>query len=360
MTRRLLIVVGMAALAATLLPEGALAQFYKGKTLTMIINYPPGGPTDIEGRIVALHLPVHIPGKPTVIVKNLGGAGGMIGSNYLGEVAKPDGDTFGFFTWNPVAELLGDPGLRVHYSKFELIAGVQNPLIFYIRKDTPPGLKVPTDIMKTNGFKVLSLDALNANTLQGALSLDILGVKFSPVTGYRGLKAVEIAILQNEGQMANTSLPGWRASVEPTMAKQGIVMALWQIAPPGKGGAYPRSPVVPELPTFEEFYASVKGGKAPTGMAYEALRAVTDTLTSMFRTAFMPPNAPKEAVTTMRAAFVELWKDPAFLSDYAKAVKSKPVLVTGEDGVEALGKLGKVRPEVKTFLADFANRLAKK
>jgi tripartite-type tricarboxylate transporter receptor subunit TctC len=347
-------------LAAALLPTGAVAQFYKGKTLTMIINYPPGGPTDIEGRIVAHHLPAHIPGKPTVIVKNMGGAGGLIGSNYLGEVAKPDGDTFGFFTWNPVAQLLGDPGLRVSYSQFELIAGVQNPLVFYIRKDTPPGLQVPADIMKTSGFKVLSLDALNANTLQGALSLDILGVKFTPVTGYRGLKAVEVAILQNEGQMANTSLPGWRASIEPTMAKQGIVMALWQIAPPAKDGSYPRSPVVPELPTFEEFHATVKGGKAPAGIEYEALRAVTDTLTSMFRTAFMPPKAPQEAVATMRAAFIALWKDPAFLNDYAKAVKSKPILVPGEDGAASLRRLGNARPEIKTFLADYAGRLAKR
>jgi tripartite-type tricarboxylate transporter receptor subunit TctC len=360
MTRRMLIAAGIAVLAAAASPGGANAQFYKGKTLTMIINYPPGGPTDIEGRIVALHLPAHIPGKPTVIVKNIGGAGGMIGSNYLGEVAKPDGDTFGFFTWNPVAELLGDPGLRVPYSKFKLIAGVQNPLVFYIRKDTPPGIKVASDIMKTNGIKVLSLDALNANTIQGALALDILGVKYTQVSGYRGLKAVQTAILQGEGQMANTSLPGWRASIEPTMAKQGIVMGVWQIAPPNKAGEYLRSPVVPELPTFEEFYASVKAGKKPSGQSYEAMRAITDTLTAMFRTGFMPPNTPKEAVTTLRTAFVDLWKDQAFLSDYSKAVKSKPVMVTGEDGEELLGRLEKVTPALKTFIADYAKRNASK
>ena len=66
-------------------PDSALAQFYKGKTVTMIINYPAGGPSDIEGRIVAQHLPNHIPGKPNVIVKNVGGAGGIIGTNQLGE-----------------------------------------------------------------------------------------------------------------------------------------------------------------------------------------------------------------------------------------------------------------------------------
>jgi hypothetical protein len=79
------------ALAAAVCADTACAQFYKGKTVTMIINYPAGGPTDIEGRIVAQHLPAHIPGKPTIVIKNVGGAGGVIGTNQLAEAA-PNGD----------------------------------------------------------------------------------------------------------------------------------------------------------------------------------------------------------------------------------------------------------------------------
>ena len=82
------------------------AQFYKGKTITMIVNYPAGGPTDLEGRIVALHLPAHIPGNPTIVVKNIGGAGGLIGSNQLGEAA-PNGETIGFFTLDVPGQLVG-------------------------------------------------------------------------------------------------------------------------------------------------------------------------------------------------------------------------------------------------------------
>ena len=152
--------------------------------MTMVINYPAGGPTDIEGRIVARHLASHIPGKPNIIVKNVGGAGGLIGSNFLGEIARPDGDTFGFFTWNPLAQLPGDPGLRVNYSDFMLIAGMENPVVVYIRKDTPPGIQVAADIMKASDFKALSLDVHNTNTIHQALSLDLLGLKFKPVAGY--------------------------------------------------------------------------------------------------------------------------------------------------------------------------------
>src|SRR5437764_304441 len=91
-------------------PGKAQAQFYKGKSITMIVNYPAGGPTDIEGRIVAQHLPSHVPGNPSVIIKNVGSAGGIIGSNQLGE-AVPNGDTMGFFTLDMVGELLGNPSI---------------------------------------------------------------------------------------------------------------------------------------------------------------------------------------------------------------------------------------------------------
>ncbi len=357
MLRRTLLA-GIAALAVTA-PGSALAQMYKGKTLTMIINYPAGGPTDIEGRIIAHHLPAHIPGKPNVIVKNMGGAGGLIGSNFLGEIAKPDGETFGFFTWNPIAELLGDPGMRVKVSAFELLGGVQNPVIVYVREDTAPGINTATDILKASGLKALSLDTHNTNTIHQAIALDILGVKFKAVSGYKGLKDVETAILQNEGQLANSSLPGWRASIEPTMMKQGIVIPLWQIAPPAKGG-YPRSPAVPEIPTFEEFYATVNPGKKPSGVPYEAMRAAIDAQTAMFRTFFMPPKANKEAVATMRAAIESLWKDQAFIKDYAKAVRSDPVLVSGSDGDAIMASMSKVGAETRNFLKDYGNNLSKR
>ena len=242
MSRRFLLVAGLAALVAAVVPQVALAQFYKGKTITMIINYPAGGPADIEGRIVAQHLPNHIPGKPTVVIKNVSGAGGILGSNQLGETA-PNGETIGFFTLDVIAQLVANPSLRTNYSEFVMIAGFENPLVAYARKDTPPGLKVPTDIMKASDFKALSLNLQNSNTVNQSLSLDLLGIRYQAVPAYRGLKEVETAILQNIGQFANTSLPGWRGSVEPTMAE--LVMPLWQIAARGKDGGTPRSRAMP-------------------------------------------------------------------------------------------------------------------
>jgi tripartite-type tricarboxylate transporter receptor subunit TctC len=354
MTRRILIAAAGALFAAATFPQAALAQFYKDKTVTMIINYPAGGPSDIEGRIVAQHLPDHIPGKPNVVIKNVGGAGGIIGSNQLGEAA-PNGDTIGFFTLDIVAQLVGNPSLRTNYENFVMIAGVENPLVAYARKDTPPGLKVATDIMKAHDFKALSLNVQNSNTVNQALSLDLLGIKYQAVPAYRGLKDVETAILQNIGQMANTSLPGWYGSVLTTMGN--LVIPLWQITPRRKDGSYPRTVSLPDLPTFEEFYASVNGGKKPSGFKYEILRTTSDPLVAMFRTALMPPKSSGEPVQIMRAAFVDLWKDKSFLDDYTKIIKTPPVMVSGEEAQEIVASLGNVKPEVKPFLIDYANHL---
>jgi len=71
---------------------------YKGKTLNIVVNYAVGGPTDIEARLVGRHLAKHIPGQPVIVVNNMAGAGGIVGHNYLGEVAKADGLTMGYFT----------------------------------------------------------------------------------------------------------------------------------------------------------------------------------------------------------------------------------------------------------------------
>src|SRR5258708_9579440 len=254
MNRRMAVIAGLIVLAAAFGSGPAPAQFYKGRTVTMIINYPAGGPNDIEGRIIAQHLPAHIPGKPTIVVKNVSGAGGVIGTNQLAE-APPNGDSIGFFTLDIIAQLLGNPALRVNYADFVTIGGGENPLVVYMRKDTPPGLKVPADIMKANEVKALSPNLQNSNTPSQAMSLDLLGVKYQAVPAYRGLKEVETAIPQNQGQLANTSLPGWRGSAEASLGD--LVMPMWQLAPRANGGGTPRSAALPDLPTFEEFYASL-------------------------------------------------------------------------------------------------------
>jgi hypothetical protein len=355
MMRMMLAFFALVTLAAV--PGNAEAQYYKGKTITMIVNYPAGGPSDLEARIVAQHLPAHVPGKPTIVVKNVGGAGGLIGSNQLGE-AEPNGDTIGFFTLSIPNQILGNPAMHTPYSDFVMIAGVECPLVVYMRKDTPPGIKTPSDLLKAKEFKALSLSIQSGNTLNQAIELDLLGVKYHAVPAYRGLKEVETAILQNIGQLANSSLSGWRGSVEPTMGN--VVLPLWQLSPK-KNGGYPRSAALPDMQTFEEFYAKVKPGQSLAGdLRYRALRAFADPQLAMFRVALMPPRANGEALSALRAGFADLWNDPKFLADYSKAIKSKPILVRGEEGEAVLKGLASVPNDIKEFLVKYSSSLTVK
>ena len=89
------------------------------------------------------------------------------------------------------------------------------------------------------------------------------------------------------------------------------------------------------------------------------LRAICDPQLAMFRVALMPPKSSGEAVAIMRAAFVDMWKNPQFLGDYSKVIKTEPILVSGEEAQEIVGALGKIRPEIKAFLVDYSNKLVR-
>lgn len=347
--------VWLAALMAAI-PAHAAAPFYDGKRITVIVNYPAGGPTDLEGRIVAQYLPAHLAGHPTIIVKNVGGAGGIIGSNQLGD-APGDGETVGFFTLDVPSQVLDNPAMRTPYSDFVLIAGVECPLVVYMRRDTPPGIRDPSDLMKADEFKALSLNAQNSNTINQVLALNILGVKYHAIPAYRGLKEVETAILQNMGQLANSSLSGWAGSIEPSMGD--IVLPLWQLSPRRDGG-YPRSKALPDLQTFEEFYAQVKPGSSlvdnPT---YQALRAMSDPQLAMFRVALLPPHSSSAAIAVMRQSFIDLWQDADFLAAYSKVIKADPILVPGAEGQAILSGVAAIPPKLKQIALDSADVLTK-
>src|SRR5262245_30932712 len=98
MLRMSALLLGLCAVPSHAQPVAADEPFYKGKRLTVLVNYAAGGPTDIEGRLLAKHIARHIDGNPSVVVQNMDGAGGMVGTGYLGEVAPKDGTMLGYFT----------------------------------------------------------------------------------------------------------------------------------------------------------------------------------------------------------------------------------------------------------------------
>jgi tripartite-type tricarboxylate transporter receptor subunit TctC len=336
----------------------AQAPFYQGKNLTFLINFSAGGPTDIEGRIVARHLAKHIPGNPTIIVQNMAGAGGVTGINFLGEAAKRDGFTMGYFTGPYNHHMMKSVSLRTDLMKVPYIASVGSVTVCYIRSDVPPGIKKPTDIAKAERFRAGGLSFDSNKDLRFRLAFDILGLKYDYVTGYNSSNDARLAVQRNEIQYHDENIPGYRGVVEPQLVKTGIVTPLYYhdlIKPDGTMG---KSPDYPELNSFTEIYTQIHG-KAPTGIKYETLKAANMASQNLSRVALLPPNSPKEALLALRQAFTALSKDEEFIGEAKKVMRFQPRFDVGEDGERLREKVLGAPPEVVDFVRKYIDEVRK-
>ena len=159
--------------------------FYKGKRLTVMINYGAGGPADIEARMFARHIGKHIDGNPAVIVQNIDGAGGLIGTTYLGEIAPKDGTMMGHLTGMAWRWANDADRFRVDFKTYEFIGYQRSTTVYFMRTDVPPGMKQPADIVKAQGVVSGGLGPDNAKDLLIRLGLEMLGVPHKHVTSYR-------------------------------------------------------------------------------------------------------------------------------------------------------------------------------
>ncbi|MBI2318468.1 MAG: hypothetical protein HYU75_16100, partial [Betaproteobacteria bacterium] len=208
--------------------NAAIAQQFSGRVVTMIVNYTAGGATDVDARIVARHLPKHVQGLSSIVVRNVGGAGGNIGVNQLGESSEHERLNLGFFTWDPVAQLVQEKSLRVRYNDLKFVAGFSQPQLIYIRRDAPPGINRPADVAKAQRFKAGALGPSVHGTVRQRLALDLLGAKYETITGYKGLVDIDLAIRQGHLQSGFNSLSGYFSTVKPNLVDTGIVMPLFQ------------------------------------------------------------------------------------------------------------------------------------
>lgn len=325
----------------------AHAQFYSGKSITMIINYGAGGNTDIEGRVFARHLPDHLAGKPNFVVLDKPGAGGLVGINYLGSGAvRADGLTFGFFTFNAVAPIVHDPGLKVKISDFPFIAGVSQYQAAYGRKDMAPGMAKPSDIVKA---KLVYAAGYNPSTPQDTrlkITLDLIGAKYKMVTGFRSIGDINKAMMQKEISFTASSMPAYQSQTLTNLIKPGIAMPFWYYQVQDINGNFKKYPLLENegVRGYVDVYKEVHGGKMPSGPKWDAFVILNDIATSMLRFIVMPHGAPKAAVEEMRKAFAELENDRAFQDDYERLIKVKAQIVSAEEGEHILKRLDHVSP----------------
>ena len=351
LTLKCLLIAGFVVLGAVSKAAAADKTFYEGKTVTVLINYAAGGPTDVEGRIIAKHLGKHIPGKPSVVVQNMGGGGGVTATNYLGEVAKPDGLTVGYFTGALFRFQLKE-GTRVDASKYPFIGAVESVSVSYIRSDLPPGIKRPEDVVKAERFKAGGLSNGSSKDVRFCLSFDLLALPYDYVTGYSSSSTARLAVQRNEVQYHDETLPGYRTQVESQMVKTGMVTPLWYTDLVTPDGDVKTSADVPELLPFTQFYRKVMG-KSPSGVKYEALKAANMSSTNMQRTILLAPGSPEAAAAAMRQAVEALSRDEEFLAEAKKVMRFQPRFQLGEEGTKLYKQVSDISPEIVKFLKDY-------
>jgi tripartite-type tricarboxylate transporter receptor subunit TctC len=300
--------------------------FYKGKTVRFLVNYPAGGPTDVFARLIARYFPKHVPGSPTVMVQNMPGAGGVIGTNYVYEVAKPDGLTVGVFSGTYLPQILGGSGVRYDLNNMPIIAGAAETTVVYVRTDA--GVKAPQDLLKpAKPIVVGGFGRENTKDLGLRLALELLGVPYRYVTGYAGIPELRVAIQRGEINYTSESLTGYNTG-GVLMVREGVVVPLYQEGLLGAEGEIVRDPRS-DLPSFKEFFRKVKGND-PSGPLSEAFKISGGSLT-MLRSIAVPPKTPPELVEILRKVFRATFEDPEFKAESDRVMRFQLMTFVGEE-----------------------------
>jgi hypothetical protein len=338
----------------------AEAPFYKGKRLTVLINFGAGGPTDIEGRLFAKHIARHIEGQPGIIVQNMDGAGGLIGTNWLGEVAPKDGTVMGYLTgaaWRFATEPAKQ---RVDLRSYEFVAYQPGTTVYYVRTDVAPGMKDATDIGRAQGLISGGLSAEASKDLLLRLALDILGVRYRYVTGYRSDNNARLALQQNEVNYYAESPPGFRSVVLPSMVNTGMVIPVYY--DPGYDGEkfyVPKQVEGLAIASFPDLYEKIKGAK-PSGPLWDMYLTIDAINTSMQRQLVLPPGAPRAAVDVMRAAVLELNNDKVFADEALKTIGFVPDYTAGPNTNRDVSRTVSLAPAMRAAVAEYIRNGSKK
>jgi tripartite-type tricarboxylate transporter receptor subunit TctC len=353
----------IALVAAALLAFGvpsATAQepFYKGKRITLLINFAAGGPTDIEGRLFAKYLIKHLDGQPNIVVTNLDGAGGLVGAQYLGEVAPKDGTYLGYLTGTAWIYVSEPDRWRVPFKDYEFVAYQPGTTVHFVRTDVKPGIKEPADIVKAQGLIAGGLSADTSKDLRLRMGLDLLGVPpYKYVTGYRSSPPARLALQRGEINMFSESPPSYRAVVEPQLVKTGIAIPVWwdEVSDPPSLGKQMEGLAIPSLP---QLYRKVKGG-VPSGQLWDGYKTLFNMNATMQRLIVLAPNTPRPAYEAISKAIERINNDKEFAAEAVKTIEFVPDYVTGPGVNERVRGLMYATPEMRTFINDYMRNVPK-
>ena len=295
-------VVGVAAIGAFCFPAmaDAVSDFYKGKTVTLIVGSGAGGGFGLNGRLVGSHIGNHIPGKPSVVVQFMRGSGGTKAANYVYNVSPRDGTVISMPISSIVEnQLLRPKGSRFDGTKFHWIGSITSLASVLSVWNTAP-------IKSLEGAKagqlVLGATSTNSSWFRMVKLMNpLLGTKFKIVTGYKGSKGVDMAMERGE-------IHGRAMVWASTKARRGHWLKAGKLIHLAQIGPYK----LPDLPDVPRLIDLAKSEKARTMVRFLHLTGLIG------RALHTPPGVPMERVTALRRAFDKTMNDPAFVAEYKK------------------------------------------
>jgi tripartite-type tricarboxylate transporter receptor subunit TctC len=318
----------------------AVADFYKGKQINLIVGYGPGGGYDIYARLLARHFGRFVPGGPNLIVQNMPGAGSLRAVNYLYNVAPKDGSTIAMFSRNmPLIGLLGsNSNVQFNPRKLTWLGStssfVNDAYILIVRKDAP--VKSIDEACRAD-LPPLVL----GGTAEGATGNDVpiilrdaIGLHVKQVVGYPDSTAIFLAIERGEVHGRTVDLSSVK-SVKPEWLKpQSGFRVLVQFA------RTTRHPDFPDVPTARELAKNE---------AARALIELTELPYTLSRPFAAPPGVPPERANALQRAFLAMQDDAQYLEDAARLkVDVSPI---GGDGVlRAIERIANAPPELLDYV----------
>jgi tripartite-type tricarboxylate transporter receptor subunit TctC len=316
-----------AVLAAPQARSETAEEFFRGKQISLIIGYNPGGPYDVYARLVATILPRYIPGSPTVVPRNMPGVASAKAANYLYSQASRDGLTIGMVGQQlAVTQAVGDPTAEFDMRKFNwlgrLTSGGEVTVIWH----TSP-TKTIADAMK----RETTLAATSAGSASDSMPLlmnRLAGTKFKMAKGYPGVTGTVLAMERGETEGAHSTVEQLLFGKQDWLReKKAAVLVQYSQA---------RHPAFKDVPAMVEF------GKTAEDKQILALFGST---AEIGRSMLAPPELPADRLAVLRKGFAAMLADPAFKAEVEKRnMEFDPM--SGEDLHKRISETLAISPEV--------------
>jgi tripartite-type tricarboxylate transporter receptor subunit TctC len=287
-----------AAAYASQAKADAVADFYKGRAVTVVVSSSAAGGYDTLARALARHMGKHLPGNPAFIVRNMPGAGGMTATNFLYNNADKDGSVIGLVQNNtPFEPLFGTREARYDPVKFNWLGSPSSETAMVLLWHTVPvstlaelrSREVAVGVSGANSTPAFFTRLLNAT----------LGTKMKPINGYPGQNDVLLAMERRELDGHPSAFFSSVRSTRPTWLREKTAKAILHYGPE-KLAELADVPFAPDLVTSDEDRLTMHAAFAPLALG---------------RPFLIPPGVPAERVAALRAAFAATMADAEFLAE---------------------------------------------